>query len=379
MYENANPARRAASAERGNIDQAATNIINSASSIKSSATPDSDVTWGKPAVQLVYSDQCPRVSGVAFLKEIFGATTEQVYLCSFPNGDDPKQAGPRHVVTRQPSVVTRFLKTWDKRGRGLFFCVGTIAGTTRNKAAIVETVGLHADIDFKDIDGDVDRDEIVRKLLALLHPPTVIVFSGGGLHCYWLFKEALPTQGNIGRIETALRQLADLVAGDPAVCEVARVLRLPTSHNTKDGKWTEVEVIRFQTRCRYELDDLEEWLAEARPILSRKQRGPADQAPVTDCPFIEYARQFGMQRVDVDERLQQMTYKGVEDSSIHRTQLACTAAMLNRGMPVDEVVGTVLAHTAIAAGVYASGWDWKHEQHKLRRMCDRWIVKRRHN
>ena len=313
-----------------------------------------------------------------FLKTIFEATTEQVYFCSFPNdAKDRNQASPRHIVTRMPGAVTRFLAKWDKPGRGLFFCVGTVTGAKRSKANIVETIGLHADIDFKNIEGNPDRHEIVHKLVMLMYPPSVIVFSGGGLHCYWLFKEALPTQGNIERIEAALRQLADLVAGDPAVCEVARVLRLPTSHNTKDGKWIEVEVLWLEAHRRYELDDLEEWLAEARPILSRKQRVRAEPAPATDDPFLEYVREHGIKHVDIDERLNNMTYKGAEDSSIHQTQLACTAAMLNRGLPVEEVVATVLAHTVIAAGEHARGWDWKHEQRKLRKMCDTWIVKRR--
>jgi hypothetical protein len=37
------------------------------------------------------------------------------------------------------------------------------------------------------------------------------------------------------------------------------VLRVPGSHNTKNGAWTEVEVLTFEPNRRYELDDLEEW------------------------------------------------------------------------------------------------------------------------
>ena len=175
---------------------------------------------------------------VRFLKTIFEATTEQVYFCSFPNdAKDRNQSRPPAHCHADASVLTRFLRKWDKPGRGLFFCIGTVkAGAARNKGTIVETICLHADIDFKNVEGKPDRHDIVRKLVMLMYPPSVIVFSGGGLHCYWLFKEALLTQGNIERIEAALRGFADLVAGDPAVCEVARVLRLPTSHNTKDGK-----------------------------------------------------------------------------------------------------------------------------------------------
>ena len=37
-------------------------------------------------------------------------------------------------------------------------------------------------------------------------------------------------------------------------------MRLPGSHNTKDGAWIEV-VCEFTDGPRYELDDLEEWMS----------------------------------------------------------------------------------------------------------------------
>jgi hypothetical protein len=143
---------------------------------------------------------------------------------------------------------------------------------------------------------------------------------------------------------------------------VARVLRLPMSHNTKDGNWIEVEVLWFDADRRYELDDLEEWLSEAPPVLSRQQRERMERSEVTDAeitddPFLEYGRQYGTKRIDVDERLETMTYQGSGDTGIHRTQLACSAAMLNAGMPVDEVVATLLAHTQRAAGLHGARWN----------------------
>ena len=53
-----------------------------------------------------------------------------------------------------------------------------------------------------------------------------------------------------------------------------------------------------------------------------------------------------------------MTYKGSGDSSIHLTQLSCSAALLNAGLPVDEVVATLLAHTKKAACVHGARWNW---------------------
>ncbi|MEH2475685.1 phage/plasmid-associated DNA primase [Nitrobacteraceae bacterium AZCC 2161] len=326
------------------------------------------------------------IAPVGFLKALFEHTNNPIYICSFPNDrDDEKQASERHVVTRLPSHITSFAEKWDKPGRGLFFAVGTVKpGAKRNKDNIVETIGLHADIDFKNVDGlpsdtSAARVEVLRLLQRLKHQPTVIVFSGGGLHCYWLFKEAMDTQTNIERIEASLRLLADHVAGDLAVCEVSRVLRLPGSHNTKNGAWAEVEVIRLDGGRWYELDDLEEWLTEASPIMLRKNREHAKTMGESDDGddfFAEYAKLQGIKPpIDVEARLAAMMYMGGGDSSIHQTQLAVTASLLNSGMPKDEVVAIVLAATRKAAGEYAVRWNWRREERGLHKMCDDWIKK----
>jgi P4 family phage/plasmid primase-like protien len=319
------------------------------------------------------------VGAVEFIKALFEHTVEQVYICSFSNDrDDPNQVGERHVITRTPAQITSFAEKWDKPGRGLFFCVGTVkAGAKRNKDNIVETIVLHADIDFKNVDllGADPRGDVLRHLARLKYIPSATVFSGNGIHAYWLLTESLATQENIERIEMALRQLADVVAGDLAVCEVARVMRMPYSHNSKNGAWSEVEVISLDGDRRYELDDLEEWLSEVSPILLRRKREHGATLGERD-PFLEYANQCGYRPpIDVEQRLNAMIYMGSGDSSIHQTQIQCAASMLSRGAPVDEVVAVLLAATKVAAGEYGARWNWRIEERNIRRDCMGWLKK----
>ena len=44
---------------------------------------------------------------------------------------------------------------------------------------------------------------------------------------------------------------------------------MPGTHNTKFGKWVEVETL-VNSPVRYELDDLEEWISETSPVILRK-------------------------------------------------------------------------------------------------------------
>lgn len=311
-------------------------------------------------------------SGGDFIASLFGLVTESpVYICSLANErDDPSEPSERHVSTRDGADIEKFVRKWDRPKRGLFFCVGTVEGARRAKESVRETICLHADIDFKGI--ACTPADALRLLLAVRLPPSVVVRSGNGLHAYWLFKEALPTQDERERIEAALRLLADAIGGDPAVCEVSRLMRLPGTHNTKFDQFTPVEVQKMGEE-RYELDDLEEWLAEQSPIILRKVR-PAAQP--TDNPFLLAAQRLGFKPpLDVEQRLNAMAYMAGGDASIHSTQLAVSASLLNTGTPVDEVVETLLTATKAAAGEYGTKWNWRREEQALRRMCESWVKK----
>jgi P4 family phage/plasmid primase-like protien len=149
-------------------------------------------------------------------------------------------------------------------------------------------------------------------------------------------------------------------------------MRLPGTHNTKQGAFTPVEVIS-QSAARYELDDLEEWLSETSPIILRKVR-PA--ATPTDNPFLIAAQRLGFKpSIDVEKRLAGMTYMGGGDSAIHATQLAVSASLLNTGMPLSEVVDTLVTATRAAAGEYGVRWNWKREERAIQRMCEEWLRK----
>ena len=311
-----------------------------------------------------------------FVKAMFGPTTAHaVFITSLGNDRDSDEK-PRQVVTRDVSDITRFCRKWDRNGRGLFCCVGTLKPglTRRAKDNISEITGLHTDIDFKSI--ECHPADALAALDQSRFLPSFVVSSGGGFHGYWLFREALEaTPENIERVEAALRLLADLWGGDPAVCEVARLMRLPGTHNTKGGAWTEAMISRENPAARYELDDLEEWLAETSPVIKRKTM-PGTDPGMFDNPFLAVAAKFGFKPpIDVEQRLAAMSYQGSGDTSIHQTQLQVSASLLSRGTPVDEVYAILSDATRAAAGQYGQRWNWTREDRAICRMCEDWVKK----
>lgn len=242
-------------------------------------------------------------------------------------------------------------------------------GKRRNKENLAELVCLHADLDFKSIEATPAQIRRVVAQLPLL--PSRVVFSGHGLHAYWIFPVGLPaTHENIERIEGALRRLSDVLAGDPSVCQAAQLMRMPSTHNSKGGDWIKVTV-RDERPNTYTLKVLETWLATATPLLHCV---PTDDVP--DDPWTALASaQMVRAPIDVEERLAAMRHHGPGGTAIHPTQLSVTAALLRRGMSIENVVAKVLAATQAAVGAEGANWDRRPMACELHAMCNGWLAK----
>jgi P4 family phage/plasmid primase-like protien len=318
-------------------------------------------------------------AGAEFLRDMFAASTEHpVFVCSLLNaearGSEP--VNERHVATRHLGHISDFAEKWDRPGRGLYFCVSTLkpGAQRRAKETVSELNGLHADIDFKSIDAS---PEAVRRALAQCAcPPSRVNNSGHGLHCFWIFAEALQaTPENIAEVERLLGLLADYLGADRAAAEVSRLLRLPGSHNSKDGGWVKVVTESNGALVRYALDDLCRWLEAVRvPLIARR---PPEKGNGQDSnPWVEVAARHNFKPpVNVEQRLGAMQFQGAGDSAIHPTQLTVSASLLTHGTPIDDVVTMLLEATRVAAGSAAGRWNWQREERDIRDMCGTWLAK----
>jgi RepB DNA-primase from phage plasmid len=233
-------------------------------------------------------------TGVDFLATLFATSeTDRFFVGSRPNDDSEDIASPyEEKFINSPNKageLPEFLQKWDCPGRAMFFCTGILQdkATKRRKELIKESCFLHVDIDLDKTDLVGSVDEIVNKLRGLRCPPSVIVKSGHGVHAYWLFKEAVGSKEQ-ERVENALKLLADCLGGDHEPTHVAAFLRLPGSHNTKRGGWVEVTIAENNGR-QYDLDDLEDWLAETSLVILRKTREHSRAVGQTDF-FDQYAK-----------------------------------------------------------------------------------------
>jgi len=314
-------------------------------------------------------------ASIDFLSRFFSDTEGMVELRACPN---ERTGAAVSRFSRAEGDLLQFLQDRDRDGWGLYFGLGT-RGTKLNdrgeysgaKDNVLQLPALWVDIDC--VKQGIGGDEAFRALSHLPYPPTIIINSGGGYHAYWMLEDPLDMSGgDYAPVESVLRQLALVLAGDTSCAEVARILRVPGTYNSKDstkainGGEAALCEIEDDRRAVYDFGELCEWLATQRPILHGKKQETARAVQEND-PFVAYARQAGYEpAIDIDAELAAMEHGAEGSRSIHSTQIRVTYSMIARGYDDDEIVARILAATE-AAAPRDQQWNWLSEEKAVRR------------
>lgn len=309
---------------------------------------------------------------VDFLKRFFGDAEHAIELRACPN---ERGGGASSAFTRVDAEIDAFCRRRDEDGTGVYFgvCTRQNGATSGNQQTVVECPSLWVDIDCAK--QGIVGSAALSALGYLPYPPSLIVNSGAGLHAYWMLEEpadVTPDSEQRDTVTIALRRLVAILAGDSNCAEVARILRLPGTHNTKaatkalyDGEAALCEIVS-DNGAVYDLDELAEWLGQQRAVL---HGAVAEARPVQESdPFVAYARSTGYEpAIDVDAALAAMEYGATGDESVHKTQLRVSMSMTARGYDEDEIVERILAATE-AVAPRDQKWDWSHEEAAIRKM-----------
>ena len=126
---------------------------------------------------------------------------------------------------------------------------------------------IFAEFDAKDFDGSKENAFLHIKSLTL--QPSVIIDSGGGYHCYWFLDDTLVIDSEEKRQEAILRQAkwVEFVGGDKGAKDLARVLRVPETMNTKYGESRRVHIVE-STNIEYSIDEIDALITESIPVKS---------------------------------------------------------------------------------------------------------------
>jgi P4 family phage/plasmid primase-like protien len=315
---------------------------------------------------------------IEFLRQLFLGTEEDVELRALPNGP----GRPTVKFTRDPDDVIAFCRINDSHGYGIYFgvCTRSSDGRGGSREFLRELPAFWCEIDTGKFGMSIE--DAVAILLSCPLPPSVIVFSGHGLHCYWLLREPYSvTWAPMGidaekeRVERVTHGLARIFHGDTNACDVTRVLRLVGTHNTKGGEWTLCRVLEASWQ-RYELEEVEEFAQTCRVLIEAPATGaPAEPgyARVTksdpepeDDPFLDYAQAMAM---DIEGELAAMKLKD-EQKPLHWTRMRAAASLVARGHADEAIFERLMAETQRVVTQAGEAWTPSRERFETKRLND---------
>lgn len=140
-------------------------------------------------------------------------------LCTFfIGGDHDGYAETPRAMRGRFQDVLAVLERENKRGAGIFLTMNETLGRRRRKTDVTGVRVLF-----------VDGDKVERPDFWPISP-TIVQTREAKWHAFW----RLTSGEDIARWESAMRALAVVYGGDTAVCELARVMRLPGFLHHKD-------------------------------------------------------------------------------------------------------------------------------------------------
>jgi hypothetical protein len=224
-------------------------------------------------------------TGAEFLLRFFAGTKHEIELRAID-----KRGTVSQTFGRAKNGLALHIAERVRRGENVYFGCCTREGKRGAKRNCREAVALWADLDFKSI----PQEEAIGRIEAFPTRPSIIVSSGGGLHLYWLLTAPVEAhdagfedQGHgvdkqAARIESILKGIGTALGGDPAVAELAHVLRVPGTRNFKPeyGTPRDVEIIGEDWDARYEFSEFERYATakaerEAEPAAQHGKKIPA--------------------------------------------------------------------------------------------------------
>lgn len=210
-----------------------------------------------------------------FLKTYFGGATGKVLVAAIRNSKSKLSPGQiARVITRDANKIQNLINQYDKPEyeAAIVFSTATLktGATSRRSENCHQIISLFGDVDDKN--HDLGHDEALRRLMDCACPPSIVIDSGHGWHPHWI----LTAPAEDVEIVRHLRQhLEGLIASDP-VSDLARVMRLPFTHNSKPAAeggvpdWLPVD-IRHISDTKYTVEQIEAWLNTEQVLIPRKQ------------------------------------------------------------------------------------------------------------
>lgn len=187
-----------------------------------------------------------------FLRALAPETAPRITVQTFKEAPEAKRPDLIQIIHFDASEYEEHLprlQELNRAGAGIFVTVNETNGAGR-KAKDVQTCRAQM----------LDLDGAPLPTNWAIEPSIVVESSPAKYHVYWLLRD-----GDIARFTDIQEKLAGQYGGDPAVKDVARVMRLPGTFHLKTGEPSRTRILEFHPERRYTQDELAPLLTSTKP------------------------------------------------------------------------------------------------------------------
>ena len=207
-----------------------------------------------------------------FLNTIFGEALKQgkgdIEIRTFPKGRPSTQ-----FFCSSPISAAEKAFELCNEGIDVYFGVNPRTGKGGKKENIEWVSTFHAEIDYG-TDGHRKKplysnyEETLEAINRFEYEPTLIIHSGGGLHCYWVLSSPIHVrETGVVQIEAINKKLSALIGGDSGTQDISRVLRIPGTYNFKLPDNPRPVTLVANSGKTYDLDDFKDLVVpDVKPL-----------------------------------------------------------------------------------------------------------------
>jgi putative DNA primase/helicase len=176
-----------------------------------------------------------RREATRYLDALGSCDEEQFTFQTLDDDQTRKDRRLNRLLTGRLEEVADTLERLNQRGAGVYVTVNKIRPGPRTAANVIAVRAVFVDLD------DAPLDPV---WLYELPPHIIVESSPGKYHVYWRAHRSV----ELGYFKTLQRKLANVFDGDPSVCDLPRILRLPGAWHQKvrpDGRRSEPFMTRI--------------------------------------------------------------------------------------------------------------------------------------
>ncbi len=245
----------------------------------------------------------------------------------------PKDQAPQQHFLGSESEAAKRAYSLCKQGFDVYFGVNPRSGNGGKKENVHYVSAFHAEIDYgeaghKKTSVHQTYDEALKAIQAFPMEPTVIIHSGGGLHCYWVLSNPVKVMDiGILALENINKNLLLKLGGDPGTHNIDRVLRVPGTCNFKiPGNPRPVALIS-NTHRKYAYEDFQKF--SAADIMESENKMPETKS----------ADPINIDSLPVSGKIKSLIRHGNDGSYPSRSEadMAVILSLVGKGIGDNEI------------------------------------------